>query len=211
MLNGDLFAAEQNWPSAIETYKKALAVQKAPTIGIKLYAALVKGGKQPEADQLTATLIKDNPEDLGVRMFAGEQSIAAKRWTEALDNYGFVIKREPTNGVALNNMAWAMFQLKDPKALQVAEQAYAALPQTPAVMDTFGYLSIEIGNANRGLELLRQATALAPKAGEIRIHLAQALAKTGDKDGAKKEIETVLRENPTGPVNELAKEAALKF
>ena len=210
-LNGDLFSAEQNWPSAIDSYKKALTVQKAPTISIKLYGALVKAGKQPEAEQLTTQLIKENPDDLGVRMFAGEQSIANKRWAEALESYSIVIKREPTNGVALNNMAWAMFQLKDPKALQIAEQAYAALPQTPAVMDTFGFLSVETGNANRGLELLRQATALAPKAGEIRIHLAQALAKTGDKDAAKREIETVLRENPTGPVNAMAKEAALKF
>jgi hypothetical protein len=37
--------------------------------------------------------------------------------------------------------------------------------------------------------LLREAQALAPKARDIRYHLAAALAASGDKAGARKELD----------------------
>jgi thioredoxin-like negative regulator of GroEL len=40
--------------------------------------------------------------------------------------------------------------------------------------------------------VLRQAHALAPKARDIRFHLAAALAASGDREGARKELESLL-------------------
>jgi cellulose synthase operon protein C len=211
VLNGDLLAQEKNWTDAATAYRKAIAIQNTPQTNVKLHTVLVRAGKQTEADQLADQLVKSAPEEVGVRMFAGEQHIANKRWDQAVESYKLVLKKEPNNGIALNNMAWAMFQLKDPKALAVAEQAYAALPQAPSVMDTFGYLNTESGNTKRGLELLKQAIAIAPKSAEIRVHLAQAYAKSGDKESARKELETVLKDSPTGPAADLAKDTLGKL
>ncbi len=208
ILSGDLAMAESNFAEAVSNFKKAMGVQKTPQVVTKLHGALVRSNAQAEADTVLATAVKDFPEELSIRLFAGENAITSKKWPDAIEHYKVALKRDSNNGVALNNMAWAMYQLSDPKAVQIAELAYAALPQSPAVMDTLGFIYVKTGNPARGLELLRQAAALAPKAADIRLHLAEAMNKTGDKEGAKREIDAVLKDFPTGPANELAKAAA---
>ena len=51
-------------------------------------------------------------------------------------------------------------------------------------MDTLGWLLVEKGETARGVELLRRAVDLAPGSAELRLHLAKALLKAGDKVGA---------------------------
>jgi thioredoxin-like negative regulator of GroEL len=64
-------------------------------------------------------------------------------------------------------------------------------PYTPAVMDTHGWILFQHGDAKRGLDLLRRASGLAPQNHEIRLHLAKALLKSGDKAAGKSELETL--------------------
>ncbi|MBY0242864.1 MAG: tetratricopeptide repeat protein, partial [Burkholderiaceae bacterium] len=47
-------------------------------------------------------------------------------------------------------------------------------------------------DAKRAAQILQQASTKAPQALEIRYHLAMALFKSGDKTGARKEVEQVL-------------------
>ena len=79
-----------------------------------------------------------------------------------------------------------------PRALQTAEHAYKLKPDNAAVADTLGWMLVEQGNTKRGIEVLQKAVAAAPKAFEIRYHLAQALAKSGDKAKARNELERLL-------------------
>jgi cellulose synthase operon protein C len=205
VLSGDLAMAEQNFVEAANAFKKALAVENSPQTTIKLFGAYQRAGNTTEVEKLTAVLGKDFGDDLGVRLFLGEQAIASKKWTDAIEHYKFALKRESSNGIALNNMAWALYQTKDPKALQIAELAYSAMPQSPSVMDTLGYIALQTGNVPKGLEMLRQASAMAPKAADIRLHLAEALLKSGDKDGARREAEAAAREAGNTPIAEQVK------
>ncbi len=50
------------------------------------------------------------------------------------------------------------------------------------------------------MALLRQATNLAPQDPRLRLNLARALAKSGDKAGARREIELVVNRDPRAPV-----------
>jgi cellulose synthase operon protein C len=205
ILSADLFMAEQNYPEALNALKKAIAVENSPQTSIKMFNAYQKMGNTAESEKIAVSMAKDFGDDLGVRLFLGEQAIAAKRWADAIDHYKFALKRDSANGVALNNMAWALFQIKDPKALQVAELAYSTMPQSPSVMDTLGYIAMQTGNVPKGLEMLRQASAMAPKAADIRLHLAEALAKSNDKEAARKEAEAALKEGSGTPIAEQAK------
>jgi Flp pilus assembly protein TadD len=67
--------------------------------------------------------------------------------------------------------------------------------ESPAVMDTLGWLLVEQGNTQRGVPLLQKAATLAPRAPEIHYHLAYGLSKAGDKAGARKELDKLLAEN----------------
>jgi Tfp pilus assembly protein PilF len=110
----------------------------------------------------------------------------------AIQQFQAVLKEDPKNLVALNNLATAYQQEKDPRALEYAEKAHALAPDSAAVLDTLGWILVEQGNTARGLPLLQKAVSLAPAAPDIRYHLAAALARTGDNAAARKELVQVL-------------------
>ena len=83
----------------------------------------------------------------------------------------------------------------DPRALATAEKALVAAPDSPAIMDTLGWMLVEQGNTARALPILKQAVALAPTAAEFRYHLAVALNKSGDKANARLELNKLLSDN----------------
>jgi FimV-like protein len=102
--------------------------------------------------------------------------------------------------VAMNNLAWSLAQLSDPAALGYAEKAVALAPNSPAIADTLGWLLVSRGETKRGTEILAKAAAAAPNALEIRMHYAKALMKSGDKSGARKELEAVAAAQGESPL-----------
>jgi Flp pilus assembly protein TadD len=120
----------------------------------------------------------------------------AMDYRAAVQHCKAVLEVEPGNVTMLNNLAWSLNELGDPTALEYAERAYALGSSIPMVVDTFGWILVQRGDAKRGLELLREASAQAPDDPEIRLHLAKALLKAGDKASAKTELETLaLKDN----------------
>jgi cytochrome c-type biogenesis protein CcmH/NrfG len=77
-----------------------------------------------------------------------------------------------------------------------AEDAVKLAPGNPVILDTLGWIlvdSSENGDPARGLAFLRQALAKTPDARDIRYHLAAGLKKTGDLDGARKELAALMK------------------
>ncbi len=73
------------------------------------------------------------------------------------------------------------------------------------MIDTLGWLLVEFGDTNRGLVLLQEAATRAPHIAEIRYHMAAALAKTGRRDEARKELERLLRADSAFPAVDRSK------
>lgn len=211
VLAGDLAAAERKFADAAASYRKALAMQKSPGVQVKLHQALMAGGMVPEADALLREMVAAAPSEPGVRMYAGDVEVSRKRWPEAIAHYEAVLARSPGNAVALNNSAWARFQARDPKALEYAQKAVEAAPRSAAALDTLGMILVDRGDTARGLETLRQAVGLAPEAYQLRLNLAEALIRTGDKAGARTELERVQSAVKDGPAAERAKALAAQL
>ncbi|MDT1877249.1 tetratricopeptide repeat protein, partial [Acinetobacter baumannii] len=125
--------------------------------------------------------------------------LGAKDTKAAIPVLEGIIERTPQDPMALNNLAWAYGQAKDPRALATAERAAKIAGDNPAIMDTLGWLLVEQGNTERGLPLLKKAAAAAPNAPEISYHLAVGLVKAGDKEGARKSLDKLLAEHKTFP------------
>jgi len=210
VLEGDLAAADRNWGPAIDAYRRAFAQQKAMPVGTKLVRALRAADRGAEADTVLRDWVRAEPKNLPLRLLAGETEVTQQRWRQAYDHYAVVIEAEPRNALALNNAAWSLYKLKDPRAADLGKRAWEAAPKSAAILDTYGVLLSEKGDP-KGLELLREAVAAAPAAAEIRLHLAEALARAGDKAAAKTEVEAVLKAAPTGPVADEAKALAAKL
>jgi Flp pilus assembly protein TadD len=184
---------------AVAAYDKALSLKKTDELFVKSLMAMNASGKGKEAQARAAQWMKDNPNDQAVAIFAAEANLANKDFKPAISQLETILKTSPNNPVALNNLAWAYGQQKDPRALPTAEQAYKVAGDNPGVMDTLGWLLVEQGNTARGLPLLQKASGIAPDAPEIRYHLAVGLSKTGDKQGARKELDKLLAQNRPFP------------
>ena len=127
------------------------------------------------------------------RLYLAESANNRKDYAAASKYYRTLVDAQPNNAAMLNNLAWSLDQSKDPKAIEYAERAYKLAPEQPAVMDTLGVMLVEKGDGARGLELLKKASSKAPQNGMIRLNLAKALVKTGNKDEARKELDELTK------------------
>ena len=119
--------------------------------------------------------------------------------------YRGLLAEHPKDPLLLNNLAWALGQLKDPTAVEYAETANSLAPDNPAILDTLGWILVENGKDARGVELLTKASNLAPGAHAVRLHLAQALLKSGQKDAGRKQLEVLAGMSEESAIKQEAK------
>jgi putative PEP-CTERM system TPR-repeat lipoprotein len=191
VLEGDIHASKKDWAKAIQAYSAALKQAPGTEPATKLYAALWAAGKGADAERAEKEWLKAHPDDLGYEILVAQNATLRGEHVAAKKRYEAVLAKQPENAIVLNNLAWTAGQLNDPRAIEYAEKANKLAPNQPAIMDTLGMLLVERGDANRGVELLRKATELAPQTPAIRLNLAKSLIKTGQKDAARKELETL--------------------
>jgi putative PEP-CTERM system TPR-repeat lipoprotein len=192
MLEGDVLSRQKQFSRAAKAYENAYGITKSGALAIKLHSAYAQAGKPDEGDARLAQWLKESPNDNVARLYAAESDLKRGRYKEAIANYELLQQKQLNNIVLLNNLAWAYQQVKDRRALETAERAYKLKPDMPGVADTLGYILIEMGDTKRGLELLQQAAANAPKNPAIRYHLAQGWFKAGDKAKARDELTRLL-------------------
>jgi putative PEP-CTERM system TPR-repeat lipoprotein len=209
-VEGDVLLVQNKPAQALPAFEKALAISKSPEVLIKIVQVMSMNGKGKEAQARAAQWLKEHPNDQLVSMFLADRSLASKDFKPAISLLEGVLKQNPNNAVALNNLAWAYQQEKDPRALGTAEQAYKVAGDNAGVMDTLGWMLVEQGNTTRGVPLLQKASGLSPDSPEIRYHLAVSLHKSGDKQGARKELNQLLAQNKPFPQIEEAR-ALLKM
>lgn len=132
--------------------------------------------------------------------FLAQQSQQRKDYPAAIAGYKKVLDINPDSIIALNNLAWLLAESKDRTALEYAERAHQQAPFNPNVLDTLGYVLTQNGEAKRAVPLLRMASTISPQRGEIRLHLAKALADSGDKSAARQTLTELTKLNKDSPV-----------
>ena len=194
MLEGDVHASQKAWKEALAAYRAGLKIAPDSTdVAAKLYTVLGVSGAGADAERFAVQWTKDHPKDVGFRRYVADVSLARRDYVGALGQYRAILQIEPNNAMVLNNAAWTAGQLKDPKALEYAEQANKLVPNNPNIMDTLGNILLDKGDSARGLELMKKAVDGAPNAEGIRLNYARGLIKAGQKDAAKKELETLQK------------------
>lgn len=191
-LEGDVLGAQNQPELAAKAYEQAYTRGKVAPVLVKLHESLKKSGNDKEADARIGQWVKEHPNDVQVRMYLGTSSLLSKQNKAAISHFEQVLKVDPKNVVALNNLASVLHEDKDSRALKYAEKAYELAPKSAPIADTLGWILVEQNDIARGLPLLKQANAIEPASLEIRYHLAVALMKSGDKTAARKELEQIL-------------------
>jgi putative PEP-CTERM system TPR-repeat lipoprotein len=191
-LEGDIYLSQRDYVQAERKYREALKLQpKATAVAIKVYVALLEAGKRAEADAWAKQWVADHPKDAAMRAYLGQRELTARNLKAAAAHFSAAVAIEPTNAVALNNLAWVSGELGDPKALGYAERALKLAPNSAAILDTYGMLLVKKGEVDKGLPYLERARQAAPGRHDLRLNYAKALIKAGRKDDARKELEAL--------------------
>lgn len=195
VIEGDALMVQKKFPQALQAFEKAQDLAPSPEATGKVMHALQAAGKNKEALARGQAWLAKQPDEPRITLMMAELNLAAKDYKAAITLLESAQKRAPEHPLVLNNLAWAYQQVNDPRALATAEKAYKLASDSPGVMDTLGWVLVQQGDTARGLALLQKASGQAPDSMEIRYHLAQALHKSGDKAGARRELDKLLASN----------------
>lgn len=193
-MEGDVLASQKRYAEAAAAYAEGMKRQPTSDLVVRQYKLMRESGKSAEAANLVSRWLKDHPEDSAVRFSLATEAAQTNDYKAAVERFGAILATQPNNAAVLNNMAWVLNELKDSSALGYAEKAFAQAPANPQIQDTYGWLLVESGDIKRGIEILAKATASAPESADIRLHLAKAYLKAGDKSAAKRELENLSRD-----------------
>ncbi len=117
---------------------------------------------------------------------------------EAADAYNRVLGIDPQNTLALNNLAFLNAEdgTNLDRAMTLATQAQRQVPDNPNISDTLGYVYYQKHLNSEALQIFRKIVQDSPENPTYRFHLAMALLKQGDKQGARDEAEKALKNAP---------------
>lgn len=190
LIEGGIEASQQRWDGALAAYRKGLqATPKSTELGTRVHVALLAAKRTAEAERHAAQWLQANPGDAGFRFYLGDLALARRDLAGAEAAYREVMKLQPDNALALNNVAWLMATQNKPGAVALAERAVELLPDRPVIMDTLATALAAEGQPARAVDVMRQAMALDDKNPQLRLNLARLLIEAGDKAGAKTELD----------------------
>src|SRR5207244_2991522 len=116
-----------------------------------------------------------------------------QRYDESIGQHEAVLKAQPDNAVAQNNLAWLYQLKKDDRALPMAERAHDANPNSAEISDTLAWILIQRGQSDRALPLLEKIAKLPDAPPEVRYHFAVALKNAGRTPEARQNLEEALK------------------
>ncbi|CAL1238971.1 XrtA/PEP-CTERM system TPR-repeat protein PrsT [Candidatus Methylocalor cossyra] len=198
-LEGDIQLADKQYKKATLAYTKAQALAPSGLVARRLYQASRADGNDAAAFDILEQWLKahgDDGESWAV-LALGYQSVGKN--AQALAAYEKAYALMPDNPLVQNNLAWLYQEMGDQRALGLADKLLGASENHPEIMDTVGWIYVQNGRLDKGLQLLQDAAVHAPQLLQIRFHVAGALAKAGRKEEARKELDALLKDNKDFP------------
>jgi putative PEP-CTERM system TPR-repeat lipoprotein len=200
VFEGDIAAGRKDRDAAIAAYRAGLQQVQAPMLAIKLHAALLDAGKAPEAERHAAAWQAAHPKDAAFIGYLANVALARKDYAAAVKHYAAVVKIQPDNALALNNLAWAEQQTGSEGALQHAQRANELAPNQPVFMDTLATVLSARGEHDQAVALQLKAVALQPQNQSLKVNLARIYLAAGDKSKARAELEALAKLDEKNPV-----------
>ena len=120
------------------------------------------------------------------------------RTDDARKAFEQVLALDPKASVAANNLAWIYAENGGnlDVAMQLAQTAQAALPDSGETSDTLGWVYLKKEIYGLSITTLRRAVELEPKNPKFHYHLGLAYARSGDAQRAKSTLQTALQLRP---------------
>lgn len=192
-LQGDLALSRGQHGAAITAYTSGLKKNSPPDLPLRIFQAHLANGDLSKGLAFLERWNKDHPGTPAVLRTLGDAQLRAGNLPAARNAYEQLLKNNPDDVDALNNLAQTALKQNDKAASGFAERAVDLRPNDAGTIDTLGWILVQQGRLEQGLALLRDARLRSPENPEIRYHLAVALNLAGRKNEAREEINQSLK------------------
>jgi tetratricopeptide (TPR) repeat protein len=130
--------------------------------------------------------IKKNAKSTVLRMHLADLYDKRGRYAEAEVQYRAILKAEPNNVVALNNLAWLLVTWRRSEAEQAlthVNKAIHGMGRRPDLLDTRGLIHLALKQPDKAVADLKEATSDTPTPTRL-FHLARAYHEARDRTSA---------------------------
>ncbi|MDP6446810.1 MAG: hypothetical protein QF805_23665, partial [Pirellulaceae bacterium] len=155
----------------------------------------------PQPGKYDPVRLNNMPERISDRVYLAGAQLAASRqmWDKALEQYGVVLQRDPTNLAALIGVARVHNQRGDFRAAYAGYAvALKAHPQQSGVHNDFGMCCARFGQMPLAQQAFETAVRLSPQEPRYRNNLAKALIH-GNR--SREALDQLLAVNPPAVAN----------
>ena len=141
--------------------------------------------------------LKVNPESEELHMLLASVHSTQGMVDEAISAYNEVLRLNPKNVIAANNLAVLLVDHKgDPQSLQKAfalSRDFEKEIPHPLFLDTLGWVRFKMGQQEEAIRLLKYAAAKFPEASVLNYHLGIAFFQSGKSAEARRYLSKALK------------------
>ena len=157
------------------------------------------------AQQSYRALTALDPDSWRVHRALGEAYSESRDWQNALNEYQKAVEKQPNNSDLYEALGDTYRRLtRFDEATRAYENELKLSPHSSNALYNLGKIQVERGNAQRGVELLRQAAQGSAPSAQISLYLGRGLAETGHPEEAVTWLEKSLDEEPSEYMQESA-------
>lgn len=182
-------AGRQHFDVAVAALRKAIALREPADAAPRLFSMLLAAKKRDEALAFESQWQAAHPQDVAFSGAAADILLARGDIEAALSRYEALLKRGPDVLPVINNVAWLRSKSGKPGARELAERGLKLNPDYAPLRDTYATVLANEKAFDKAVSLQRQLISDQPDQPSFRLNLAQILIQSGDKPGAKAELE----------------------
>ncbi len=158
---------------------------------------LIDAGQQDRALTLYDDVLAAYPDDIRVQYSRAFLLEDMDRVDDALHQLRLILARNPNDASALNALGYTLADRTDQieEAYELIKRAYELQPDSPAIIDSLGWVQYKRGRLPEAQELLQEAYDMFAD-GEIASHLGEVMWKRGDEEGARRVLEQAIQREP---------------
>ena len=198
-LRGLVHSERREFAAARAALEKALQLEPARYSATARLAALdVKQGQPAQARKRLEGTIAADPRNFAARMaLASLMDESGSGLAEMRDLLAQGIKAAPTEtGPRLQLLELLIAKRQFKEALTAAQEAIAALPDDPAVLDSLGRAQALAGESQQATSTFRRLASIDPKATLPQLRLADLYKSTGNREAAVASLRRALEIDP---------------
>ncbi len=192
---GAALTMKDDWKTAADMYKRAIAVQPNDELFHLNYARILDkfGDAEGSLGELN-TAYKLNPKDMSVLKALAGRSLASGQAGAAVRYYEEAVDLYPASSDLRERLSYALMKSHDVnEASAQAKEAVRLDPKSVSAHTTLGTVLLVRGYVVPAVQAYKDAAKLAPNDADVLWLLSNAEEKAGDRAGAIAELEHFLQ------------------